>query len=413
MESSTLRRPSTHHGRWWVLTVTVAAVVAGVVLVAVWFRANGPESSYRRGREALIAGDRAAVQVESERLVRTAGFQAEGWLLKGLMLARVGKLEEALAYLGKAAERESLAVEANTVAAQCFYQRGRYLEAIGAANRALEQDPAGLAARRWLASAYYDLGANSHAVGELERISAEAPDDPRPDRLLGLIAKDGEHYVRAIGYYRESLRRDSHQSDAQNILEELAESQIKLGQFDEALTTLKGCERSATVLTFEAECRTSLGQFDAAQDRLREAMKLDPGFAPAKLAQGKLLLDQGQADEAADVLAGAIQLEPQNSQVHLQLSQALRRIGRVEQADAELRRMVEIQSMEREFSDLHDTASNRPDDAEIRFRIGELALQLGKPKLGRIWFRAVLAIDPKHLKAHAALRQLEEVPGNR
>ena len=392
-EPSTVRRLLASRRAWLILTLTI---VAGVVLAATWPRSNGPESSYRRGRAALIAGDHAGVQRESERLVLTTGFQPHGWLLKGLMLARVGKLDEALAYLRKATEHEALAVEANTIAARCFYQMGRYLDAIDASSLALQRDPACLDARRWLAAAYYDLGLNPHAVSELERISAEAPGDPRPDRLLGLIAKDGEQYVRAINYYRESLRRDPDQPEAQAIRIELAESQIKQGQFDDALATLKDCERSAAVLTWEAECRTSLGQFDAAQELLREAMELDPQYVPARLAQGKLLLDRGQSAEAVKVLSEAAQLEPLNSHAHFQLSQALRR-------------MLEIQALEREFKELHDTAANRPDDAEVRYRTGELARQLGKPKLARVWFRAALAIDPKHVKARAAIRACESL----
>ncbi len=409
-ETSTVRRRLASRRVWLILSVMI---VAGVVLVATWPRSNGPESHYQRGRAALIAGDHAGVQRESERLVLTAGYQPHGWLLRGLMLARVGKLDAALAYLKKATEHEALAVEANTVAARCLYQMGRYLDAIDAASLALQRDPACLDARRWLAAAYYDLGLNPHAVSELERISAEAPDDPRPDRLLGLIAKDGEHYGRAINYYRESLRRDPDQAEAQTIRIELAESQIKQGQFDDALATLKDCERSAAVGTLEAECRTSLGQFDAAQELLREAMKLDAQYVPARLAQGKLLLDRGETDEAAKVLTEAVQMEPLNSHAHFQLSQALRRMNKLEQADDELRRMLEIQALEREFKELHDTAANLPDDAEVRHRTGELALQLGKPKLARVWFRAALAIDPKHVKARAAFSQLDAVLGHR
>ena len=88
-------------------------------------------------------------------------------------------------------------------------------------------------------------------------------------------------------------------------------------------------------------------------------------------------------------------------------------MNKVEQADDELRRMLEIQALEREFKELHDTAANRPDDAEVRYRTGELALQLGKPKLARVWFLAALAIDPKHVKARAAINQLVEFPEKR
>lgn len=389
----------------------IVGIVLGAVVVlaacagAVWWKSTGPEVGYQRGRKALISGDREVVTRESNRLLGLPEYEPQGALLKGLLLARVGKLDEAIPWLGKATEREELAVEASTVAAQCFYMTGRYLEAIDAAHAALEQDATCLDARRWLAAAYYDLGALSHAISELERISAEAPTDARADRLLGLIAKDGEQYLRAIGHYQESLRRDGQQPDRESILLELAESQVKSGKFADALVTLKDCRQSAASLTWEAECRSNLGETAAAHARFDEALELDPAYFPAKLAQGKLLLDSGKTEEAVGVLQAAIELQPQHSQAHFQLSQALRRLGKIDQADTELRRMGEIQAMEREFTDLHEEAAKKPDDADIRFRTGELARQLGKSKLAEVWFRAALAINPHHARARAALRQ--------
>ncbi len=392
----------------WLILATIAVGV--VALVGVSSNYFGPESSYRRGREGLIAGDRKTVARESDRLLATPGYEAHGCLLKGLFLVRFGKLDEAIPYLDKASRNKVLVVEASTAASRCFWLSGRYLEAIDAAHAALAVDATCLDARRWLAAAYYDLGAISHAADELEQISAAAPTDPRPDRLLGLIAKDSEQFVRAIEYYRKSLERDSQQPDRETILIELAESQVKLSRFAEALETLQECQRSAVVLTLQADCQSSLGHPAEAFERLREALESDRRYFPAKLAQGKLLQDGGKEDEAVLVLAEAVQWQPEDSQGHFQYSQALRRVGNVEQADAELRRMVEIRALEREFSDLHEKAATQPADAEIRYRIGELARTLGKPKLARVWFRATLAINPNHARARTALQELEAAP---
>jgi tetratricopeptide (TPR) repeat protein len=102
-------------------------------------------------------------------------------------------------------------------------------------------------------------------------------------------------------------------------------------------------------------------------------------------------------------LTEAAELQPLNSQVHFQLSQAWKRLEKPQQAAAELRRMREIQAVEREFSDLHETAARQPADAEVRYRLGELARDLGKPELAKVWYRAALAIDPHHEPSRAAL----------
>ena len=106
-------------------------------------------------------------------------------------------------------------------------------------------------------------------------------------------------------------------------------------------------------------------------------------------------------------MRAAIEIDSRTSKPHLQLSQALRQLGQVEAADAELKKMLEIQALEREFSDLHNTAAKQPEDAEIRFRLGELARQLGKPDLARMWFRAVLGINPMHARTRAALLEMD------
>jgi tetratricopeptide (TPR) repeat protein len=380
--------------------------IVGAALTGTWWRHNQPESRYRDGRAAVDAGDLETAHREAEYLIQTPGYEPQGRLLKGKVLVRSGLFNEALVQLERAARNEQTAVEANSTAARCLYVTGRYLEAIAAAEAALRQDPTHLDARRWLASAYYDLGAMSHAVVELQRISANAPDDPRPDRLLGLIAKDNDQYLKAIEHYKESLRRDPRQPDHEQILLELAETQIALSQFEEALATLRGSRRTANTLTLESSCRRGLGQVDEARDLLREAQELDPLYAPAKLTLGTLYIDSGDADQAVRVLKEAIRIDARNSKSHFQLSQALRQLGQVEDADAELQRMLEIQKLEREFSDLHATAAKQPDDAEVRFRLGDLARQLGKLELARMWFRAALAINPKHAQANAALLEL-------
>lgn len=391
-----------------VVIILAVTLTLGVIGFFGWRLADSPDLSYRRGREALIQGDHVAVEREIDRLYRTAGTRSRGCLLKGLLLSRAGRPAEAIEWLDQAARDESLAVEASTEAARCFYSMGRHLEAIEAAQAALAQNAEYLDARRWLAAAYYDLGAVPHAIVELKHVSAEAVDDPRPDRLLGLISKDSEKYHAAIEHYRESLRRDPLQPDAPMILLELAESLVKIGKFEEALVTLKDCEKSSAALTWEAECLVNLSRSDEALGRLKEAVALDPAYFPAKLAYGKRLLDGGFVEQAIDVLSQASQLMPQNSQARFQLSQALRRGGKVEQADVELERMREAQALERQFSDLHDQAANQPNDAEIRYHAGELAIKLGKPELGKLWLRAALAINPHYEKARAMLLRLEK-----
>jgi tetratricopeptide (TPR) repeat protein len=387
----------------WVSTLCgLAALVAGL-----WWNSLRPENCYRRGRRALDAGDHATVYREIRRLIDTPDYEPQGRLLSGLLLARDGKPAEALAELKFALDDDMTALEATTSAAACYYALGQYVATVETAKAALARDADALEARRWLAAAEYDLGRTGDAEDNLAIISEQAPHDPRPERLRGLISKDFAEYGAAIDHYRESLRRDP-QWDRDNILAELAESQVKLGRFDEAVETLRECERTAPVLVLEAECAENQGQIDTALELLHEALEADPLSLPAKLKRGALLLLQGKSDQAVGVLEDAVRQAPYNSQAHFSLSQAYSRRGEIEKAEAQLRLRRETEKDEQLFPELHKLAEEKPNDPDVRYQLGVLARRLGKPDLARMWFRSALAVSPRHVQARAALAETSE-----
>src|SRR5262249_29717489 len=219
-----------------------------------------------------------------------------------------------------------------------------------------------------------------------------------------------EHFSEAIVHYRESLRRNPSQPDRAKVLCDLAESLVKLNQFDEALEVLHDCDRSAQTLTLAAESAKGLGKTLEAEDHLREALELDASYLPARLEWGALQLLLHRTKEAVDVLEEAVRQAPYSSQAHYLLSNAFRKLGKHDEADVELRLFHEAQTVEREFFELHETASQNPRDAEVRYRLGTLAGKLAKPELGLMWFRAALAINPNHSRARAAVDETETAP---
>lgn len=392
-------------------------VIAGILLTVVaaglagfWWQSRRPDARYARAQSALAAGDSRSALREARWLMETPGYEAHGRLLTGLVQARNGEFKKALYQLQFAARDPATEVEALTVAAECYYRLGQLLDATKTARTALARDDGALDARRWLASAYYDLGAMADAIAHLERLSADAPDDASPQYLLGVIAKDNERFADAIRHYRESLRRDPQQPHRESAQLELSESLIKLSRFDEALDVLRDCGRTARTLTLTAECHQNLGRADEAQRLLDSARELDPSYGPAFLQQGALFLLLGQTDGAQRALEEAARLAPHNGQVHFHLSQVYARKGDDAKSAEHLRLMQEIRSAEREFSELHDVASEKPADADIRVRIGTLARKLGKPDLARSWFRAAMALQPDHAAARSALAELETSP---
>jgi len=189
-----------------------------------------------------------------------------------------GRLAQAVDTLEVAKDHPDSRALAFTLAGEALYKLQRFREADGILRAAVETEPSLTDAHRWLAALYYDIGAMDHALAELQVISEQAPDDPRPCRLRGLIYKDFEQeYERdAVHEYRESLRRGPDQPDRQQIRVELAECLVKQARFDEALETIGPCEKSPDVLAIQAQCHVGKGDKASARRLLGEALARDP-----------------------------------------------------------------------------------------------------------------------------------------
>ena len=85
---------------------------------------------------------------------------------------------------------------------------------------------------------------------------------------------------------------------------------------------------------------------------------------------------------------------------------ALRLAGRVAEADAKSGRLAELERLVDEFAKLNATAFRDLGNADLRFQLGQLALQIDRPDLARLWLEAALAIDPNLVGAKNLLSEL-------
>jgi tetratricopeptide (TPR) repeat protein len=398
-------------GRRWKFWGTVAAVTAVALVVAVagglyWYDQRAPHQ-FALARQALATGQFDEVERRLAQLDGDTGYEPHRHFLRGALLLEQRQHLRALEEFGYAVDHPELRVDTLTLAGQAAYRAGQWQNAVGLLQQALELAPDSLPALRWLASSYYDLGLNDAAVATLLRIAELDPQDPRPHRLLGLMYKDFENYAAAVDFYRESLRRSQQQPDHNQILIELADCQINLQQHDPALETLSGCVPHPERWVREAECHYGQGRADVANALLQQALNEDPAHLAGLLLAGTIALERGDIDSAVEAFSRAVVAWPRDYTANFKLSQALRRAGRNEQADRVAQTADEIKRTREEFSGLHETAGEQPNNADVRCRLGILANQLGRPDLARVWFRAALAIDPAHAET---LRQLAGEP---
>lgn len=391
---------------WVLLGMVAGALVAATAAGAYWYR-QYPSRCWSRAVRALQEGRLTEVARYADALEGHPDYQAHQHFLRGALLLEKNQLYRALEEFGHAVGHPELRRVALTLSGEAAYLAGHWLDAVGLLEQALQLDPQAVDALRWLASAYYDLGLNQPTLDCLARIAELDPADARAPRLMGLIYKDFEKYALAVEHYRESLRRDPYQVDRNRILLEWADSHIKLRQFDRALEVLTGCEPSAERWVREAECHYRLGRTEPALQWLERALVVEPANLAALLLKGTIALETGKPEHAVEALSRAVTAYPKDYTARFKLAQAYRRAGNDEQFAKHSKIAEEIKQVREEFSRLHERIAAEPGNADIRCRLGVLARQLDRPDLARLWFRAALAIDPRHAEA---IRQLAGEP---
>jgi len=351
--------------------------LGGWLAIRSW-RSHDPAQTFQNARTALRSGDMEGVRQAIDELQQTPAYALHGRYLQGCLLLRKGRLTEALEEFRQAVHQPELEIDTMVLAGQTLYQMGRAGDAHQAWKQALKLNPAQVNANRWLGVLYYNLGAMEDALTHLEAVSHLAPDDPRPDRLMGLIYKDFERYKEAVDRYQESLRRDANQHDRDQILIELAESQVRISDYTSALAILKNCMHSPKMQTLEAECHFGLSDREEATRLTVEALKTSFEELTLLRLYGRILLGRGDSNKAIEVLSHAASLHPMDYSIQYNLAQAFSHEGNQTLAQQHAQRAEQLKHQWREFTSLHTRAIGEPSNADIRYQLGRMAQQLGR-----------------------------------
>jgi Flp pilus assembly protein TadD len=129
------------------------------------------------------------------------------------------------------------------------------------------------------------------------------------------------------------------------------------------------------------------GQLDDAYWRVRDALKLDPAFVAAYNTLGVVYLRHGDFVQSERALRAALAFQPGNPRVMGNYVQALRALGRADEArDVETR-----------------MAALEPFPPFYFFNLGQAALHAGDMQAARDFFKKELARQPDYHEFHYAL----------
>lgn len=389
------------------LLLGVCVCALGALWIGLTFsRSIAPQERFERALAAFENGDFAELDAQARALRGVDGYQDHVHLLDGMILLRADRLSAALDEFQQAWHNPEVRDTALTLGGEALYRLGRLGDARGVLTSAVSFDSDRVDAYRWLAATEYDLGAMDDALANLQKVSELAPDDPRPYRLRGLILKDYEEFAQAVEAYRECLERNPDAETAQTVRSELADSLIALHRYDEALGVLAECAETPDTWAARAECELALGRPARARQLVERTLEAQPDHAAALMLAGDLALEDGRYDEALRMLLKARDAAPYDYVVRTKLAQVYRLQGDMERADEELAEMQRLRELRLRFARLHEQAMVDDSDAELRYELGLVAMQLGRTDLARSWFRVVLGIDPNHTRAREALAKL-------
>jgi tetratricopeptide (TPR) repeat protein len=362
---------------------------------------------FEEGLKAHAYRDVSRIATAADGLARLKDFQPHAALLRGMVAQAAGRLREAIDAYGAARDQPETQVFAYTLSGEVLYKMKQFGDAERLLLMATQLDPLHTDAHRWLAAIYHDTGANDHARLELHTVIEQAPHDPRPHRLMGLMYKDFETYDQAIEQYRLALKKSPNQPDADQVRQELAACLVKERRHEEALEVLKPVRLVPVVLVLQARCHYALG--DAAQARrlVGEALRMQPSFEDALELSASIAMDSNDPATAVTALEQAVAGNPKHWPLHYQLSRAYQRLGKTAEAEQALATMSDLRTTWERFTELHKQAMRDPDDARVRCTLGEVALELGKPELAVDWFVVALGLDPQLAEAREHLEALQ------
>ena len=369
----------------------------------------------QRGRNAIKVEDWESVREIKNKLAKRKAAQIETQFLEANLYMNVLNYDAVMQRVGVIASDKRIREDCMMLAVHCFTA----IQDMPSAMRTLEEIaaefPDNVDTHRLLIANYYDFGALQQAMRHSERVSELAPEDPRPDRLMGLISKDFEKNELAITHYLESLRRaetDSTFDQVDEIRTELAEVYIRLRKYQEAKKQLEQLSADAapsvqaTAFAYRAECAMALGDFVEAEQLVRQCIRKDPTLPDGQRILGLLAMQTGKPEDAKEALENAARLDPGNDRVFFQLSNVLRQLGQTDAADAAYNKHQQIKTLKLEYIELNVQAAQQTDNARVRVRIASIAEQLGDYQAAVSWYRGALGIDPENEKAHTGIRRV-------
>lgn len=354
---------------------------------------------YRQAIENDLESAELHLKQARQAGLSAAGLELEEDLLQYQYYGGPPDLEQRLAELAQS-QPASAPLIWEALARGCVYH-----ERLNAANKWLDrwveaapQDPR---ARIWRGALFEHLGRPELAIEDYRAAREQMPGDLLLDRRLGLAlvvsGYDFEDASRLLTSYLAA------QPDDADSLCGLARCQRAAGDLDAALATaekvLAQAEDNIDALRTKALIELDRGQDEQALLTLQRLSSAGRQFEPRTAFQRLKLLDP--------VLDNPHQSQLAEEVLHLE-AQALRRLGRQDEADQRVARLAELQDDIRQLKQLLGQRSERADDVEYLVEVVGLLIRTGQPRQADEWLQQLNVSAPNDPRLPALQNALRE-----
>lgn len=337
------------------------------MLVTMWLSAGPQSEAFDQAVKALASGDYRASEEGFQKVLSTSPNHLGALQNLGLVYARTGRLEQAIATY-----RRALALSPNQKSLSmnlglAYIQQEDYASALPLFQSVVKSEAKNIAARELVATCEFYTGRLASAAAHFEAVRAEDPGN------LDLL------YLLAAAYIKQN--QTGKMSSVVAGLPAAQQDLIQCRAFNDALRpdeALEHCRKSGShrelgkVLAAQhdpaalseltaavqqdpqdGEAVYSLGVALLQENRvadaasaLERARQLRPGFWGAYFYLGKARLQMNQASQAVPLLQKAAELNPRASVLFYELGRALKAMGRTAESEQAMTRVRELRAAE-------------------------------------------------------------------
>jgi tetratricopeptide (TPR) repeat protein len=246
------------------------------------------------------------------------------------------------------------------------------------------------------------------AYAQLQDWLAREPDSTTALLIRGKLEEQRQGVEVAIECYQRILQLDPGHDEARL---RLATQLLATRRGREALPHVEVLRERlpghAEVAVQWVQALALAGEADRSRAALDECLRDHPDYAPALLERGSAKLLEGKEAEAEADFARAAQLEPGNVLARDRYAFALARNGKPGEAAVARAEADRLKAdLEQITTLIGGRLQSSPNDPQVHYEIGAVALRSGVVNEAVRWFNSALQVDPDHLPTHRALANL-------